>query len=309
MKNIMTSYFPEAPPERSHPQLLAVEYHEKLYKLRVETFHLYQGVSTVSAQNPSEHSHDVFHIVFYRAGDNSFKLNGEPVQSHPGILVLVPPGVPHCFTPMQPGESVYHEITFSLVYQEQKLTLPFAGLFSKYYGCEVKFEEMLINLTASLEAEIEDIYFDLNKDLSKYDSTNCFPVYQHLGDMFDLLFENIFLPKASETTKLYAEYRLHEVRTLIEQKLHEKVYLKDLAKAAGMSPEHFCREFKKVYGEPPLEMRNRLRINAAIKLIQYSDRPIKQISEELGYSDIYHFSKAFKKQTKLPPGKFRNKYL
>ena len=123
---------------------------------------------------------------------------------------------------------------------------------------------------------------------------------QHI---FELLFQKIFCKK----TESHIESRLQKARRRIEQKLGNKLSLKDLAVIAAISPEHLCREFKKAYGEPPLEMRNRLRINAAIKLLQYSDHPIKQISEDLGYSDIYHFSKAFKKQTKLSPGKFRNK--
>jgi len=300
MKNKTIGYFPEPPCEGLHPQFLAVEHHGMLYKLQMETFHLYENA--VSMQNPPEHSHDVFHIVLYRAGDNIFKLDGKQRQSHPDTLVLVPPGMPHCFSPMLFRESVYHEITFSLVAQGQKLAIPFVDLFSKYYGNAVKSERMLTELDTASAVQLEELYFELSKDLSEYDSANSFPVYQQLGHIFELLFQKVFCRK----TESYVEPRMQKARSYIEQKLGEKLSLKELAVLASMSPEHFCREFKKVYGEPPLEMRNRLRINAAKKLIQYSDRPIKQISEDLGYSDIYHFSKAFKKQTKLPPGKFRN---
>jgi len=301
MKNETIGYFPEPPPDDMHPQFLAVEHQGVLYKLQLETFHLYENV--ISMTNPTEHSHNVFHIVLYRAGDNLFKLDGNKRQSRAGTLVLVPPGVPHCFTPMLPRESIYHEITFSLVANKKQLKIPFADLFGKYYGSAVRTEKMLIELDASSAVQLEELYFELSKELSKYDSASSFPVYKGLGHIFELLFQKVFCKKSNE----YIESRLQKARSHIEQKLYNKLSLRDLAVIAGMSPEHFCREFKKVYGEPPLEMRNRLRINAAIKLIQYSDRPIKQIAEELGYSDIYHFSKAFKKQTKISPGKFRNK--
>lgn len=305
MKNKRIGYFPEVPPEQLHPQLLSVEERGALYKLQLETFHLYENA--VSAVNPPEHRHDVFHIVLYRAGDNIFKLDGRQRESHAGTLVLVSPGVPHCFTPMWAQKSIYHEITFSLAFEGQKLTIPFADLFSKYYGYPIEADKMLIELDIASAVQFEDIYFELSKDLSKYDSESSFPVYQSLGRMFDLLFQKVFCHKTEASSKQRIESRLQKARSHIEQKLSDKLSLKELAKIASMSPEHFCREFKKVYNEPPLEMRNRLRINAAIKLIQYSDRPIKQIAEELGYSDIYHFSKAFKKQTNLSPGKFRNK--
>ena len=301
MKNKTIGYFPEPPSEELRPQFLAVEHQGALYKLQVETFSLYENA--IPAQNPPEHSHDVFHIVLYRTGDNIFKLDGKQCQSHPNTLVLVPPGVPHCFTPMLPKESVYHEITFSLVAQGEKLAIPFTELFSKYSGDSVKSEKMLTELDTASAVQLEELYFELSKILSEYDSANSFPVYQRLGHIFELLFQKIFCKK----TEIHIESRLQKARRRIEQKLGNKLSLRDLAVIAAMSPEHLCREFKKTYGEPPLEMRNRLRINAAIKLLQYSDHPIKQISEDLGYSDIYHFSKAFKKQTKLSPGKFRNK--
>ncbi|MCK4982481.1 MAG: helix-turn-helix transcriptional regulator [Victivallaceae bacterium] len=303
MKNVNIGYFPESPPKELHPQLLAVEHQGMLYRLQLETFHLYENA--ISMQNPPEHSHDVFHIVLYRAGDNIFKLDGKQRQSHSDTLVLVSPGIPHCFTPMLPRESVYHEITFSLVAQGQKLVIPFADLFSKYYGNAIKSEKMLIKLDAASAVQLEEFCFELSKKLSEYDSASSFPVYQRLVYIFELLFQKVFDPKADESSKQHIESKLQKTRSHIEQKLNDKLSLKDLAVIVGMSPEHFCREFKKVYGEPPLEMRNRLRINAAIKLLQYSDHPIKQISEDLGYSDVYHFSKAFKKQTKLSPGKFR----
>ena len=302
MKTI--GYFPEIPPEHLHPQFLSVEHQGSLYKLQLETFHLYENA--VSAVNPPEHSHDVFHIVLYKAGDNTFKLKSRKRESHAGTLVLVSPGVPHCFTPMLPQESVYHEITFSFACKGQKLTVPFTDLFSKYYAYPIKKDKMLIDLDIDSATQFEDIYFELSRNLSKYDSESSFPVYQSLGRMFDLLFQKVFCTKVRYSSKKRIESRLQKARSNIEQKLGGKLSLKELARTAAMSPEYFCREFKKVYNEPPMEMRNRLRINAAIKLIKYSDRPIKQIAEELGYSDIYHFSKAFKKQTNSSPGKFRN---
>ena len=230
MKNKTIAYFPEPPPERFHPQLLAVEHQGSLYKLQVETFHLYENA--VPAQNPSEHSHDVFHIVLYRAGDNIFKLAGRQRRVRPGTLVLVHPGVPHCFAPMLFDKSVYHEVTFSFVCEGKKLAIPFTDLFSKYYGNELKSEQMLVDLNTFLDAQIEDIYLKLNEDFSKYDSANSFPVYQHLGNMFDLLFENIFCPKTEESDKPRIKSRLHKTRTHIEQNLHDKLSLRDLSKVS-----------------------------------------------------------------------------
>ncbi|MBU8901557.1 MAG: helix-turn-helix domain-containing protein [Victivallales bacterium] len=303
-KHIETEYFPEHPPGQAHPQLLAVEHQGVFYKLLIDTFHLHQHIT--SLQKTSEHCHDVFHIVLYRAGDNAFRLDGRQVQSHPNLLVLIHPGMVHSFTPLLPGETIYHEITFCFSAQGQRLTVPFADLFRKYYGEAIKSDKAVITLDASSAAHLEESYIELDKALYNYDSTRSFPVYRALEHLFEALFQKVFCPKHEESPRSHIEAKLQESRRHIECKLRSKLCLKELAAIAGMSPEHFCREFKKAYGEPPLEMRNRLRINVAMKLIQYSDYSIKEIAEELGYSDIYHFSKVFKKTSGLPPGKFRN---
>ncbi|MFA6715835.1 MAG: AraC family transcriptional regulator [Victivallaceae bacterium] len=304
MKNKKTAYFPASPSGQIYPQLLGVEDRGEFYRLQLETFHTCERPA--AHPNPPEHNHDVFHIVFYVQGDNFFKLGGGRVESHPGTLALVPPGVPHCFAPLRAGESSYHEITFSLIAGKKHLKVSFPELLAKYYGEEVKTEKILMRLEDSISARLNELYFELEKVLSEYNSAFPFPVYQKLEKFFEFLFQEIFSPERESPTACPADGRFSKARGCIERKLDRKLSLCELASAAGMSPEHFCREFKRAYGEAPLEMRNRLRINAAAKLMRFSDRPIKRIAEELGYSDIYHFSKAFKKQTGSSPGKFRS---
>ncbi|MDD5597056.1 MAG: AraC family transcriptional regulator [Victivallaceae bacterium] len=305
MKNRKTAYFPEPPSGQFYPQLLGVKAQGGFYRLQLETFHTCE--KPAAQTNHPEHSHDVFHIVFYVQGDNFFKLDGERVESHPGTLALVPPGVPHCFAPLLPEGSGYHEITFSLIAGDKRLKVAFPELLAKYYGAEIKTERMLMRLERPAAVRLDELYFELENVLSEYNSAFPFPVYQKLGEIFEFLFQEIFSPERESRAVCPAGDRFSKTRGYIERKLDRKLSLKELAAAAGMSPEHFCREFRRTYGEAPLEMRNRLRISAAAKLIRFSTRPIKQIAEELGYSDLYHFSKAFKKQTGCPPGKFRNK--
>ena len=49
----------------------------------------------------------------------------------------------------------------------------------------------------------------------------------------------------------------------------------------------------------------RLRIEQAQELLRTTDLPQRDIAEYYGFADIHHFSKAFKRITRLPPGAFR----
>jgi AraC-like DNA-binding protein/mannose-6-phosphate isomerase-like protein (cupin superfamily) len=83
--------------------------------------------------------------------------------------------------------------------------------------------------------------------------------------------------------------------------------LKKTARFNGSCPEHFSRVFKKVAGISFREAVTNAKIKRAELLLDSSGYSITQIAEIIGFGDIYHFSKFFKKHRKLSPGKFRKR--
>jgi AraC-like DNA-binding protein len=78
-----------------------------------------------------------------------------------------------------------------------------------------------------------------------------------------------------------------------------------LAKMSGLSPSHFTRLFKKTFGTSPIDWLRRERISQAKRRLVESTETIKQIAEQVGYSDRFFFSKDFKRYTGTNPGEFR----
>lgn len=52
----------------------------------------------------------------------------------------------------------------------------------------------------------------------------------------------------------------------------------------------------------------RLRIEHARELLRTTDLPQRDIAQYCGFADVHHFSKAFKRLTRLPPGAYRTAY-
>jgi two-component system response regulator YesN len=96
------------------------------------------------------------------------------------------------------------------------------------------------------------------------------------------------------------------VKRYIEGHFQDELNLKELGLRFFMSPEHLCRKFKAVYGISPLKHAVELKISAAKNMLLNSEQSIKEISDNLGFSDVYAFSKSFRKNAGVPPGKFRN---
>ncbi len=98
------------------------------------------------------------------------------------------------------------------------------------------------------------------------------------------------------------------IESICRKILHspEAVYsVADLAKSAHLTAGHFTRVFNQVKGLSPRAFINQAKANAAKSLLLMSDASVTQIAEELGYNDVYHFSKRFREQTGLAPTAFR----
>jgi AraC-like DNA-binding protein len=78
-----------------------------------------------------------------------------------------------------------------------------------------------------------------------------------------------------------------------------------VARAVGMNYENFRKRFVQLTGESPGRFQKRRRIDWACAAIYQGGHSLKEIADELGFCDVFHFSKAFKLQTGLTPSDYR----
>ncbi|MDR7078465.1 two-component system response regulator YesN [Neobacillus niacini] len=90
----------------------------------------------------------------------------------------------------------------------------------------------------------------------------------------------------------------------ISDNLTEKISLDDVADKLGLNSAYFSHLFKKETGTSFVEYRMQLRMEKAMRLIDSSNMKITEIANSLGYEDLSHFTKTFKKYTGLSPSKY-----
>lgn len=81
--------------------------------------------------------------------------------------------------------------------------------------------------------------------------------------------------------------------------------VRELAREAGYSPDHFSRIFKQVTGQTPQGLKLQARIERARQLLTESSLSIGMIAAALGYEDVFFFSRQFKKKTGMSPSEYR----
>lgn len=100
--------------------------------------------------------------------------------------------------------------------------------------------------------------------------------------------------------------RIGEAHAYLLANFHKHDFqIEDIAKSCNISTKHFRNQFKRLYGSTPAQYLISLRLNTAVNLLSTTDLPIKEIVSVSGFSDVYYFSKLFKKKFLCTPNHFR----
>jgi YesN/AraC family two-component response regulator len=91
----------------------------------------------------------------------------------------------------------------------------------------------------------------------------------------------------------------------IEEHLEEELTLADVARVAGMSKFHFCRRFQVCTGQHFRDFLARRRVERAKELMRLQGRPLTDIFRDVGFRDMTHFTRFFKRIEGQVPSKHR----
>jgi AraC-like DNA-binding protein len=95
--------------------------------------------------------------------------------------------------------------------------------------------------------------------------------------------------------------KIRAVKQYLDQHSRQPISLQLLAEKAGMSVPHLCSEFRRCCGDSPINYLIGLRLKQARYLLLDRGLSIGEIASRVGYDDIYHFSKLFKKHFGVSP--------
>lgn len=102
--------------------------------------------------------------------------------------------------------------------------------------------------------------------------------------------------------------RLRPVFQYLGENSGRRIQVGDAARMCGMGESYFMRFFKQVTGSPFMKYLNQYRIERAQALLVGTDRPIADISLDIGYCDQSYFGAVFRRLVGITPAAYRRRY-
>jgi AraC-like DNA-binding protein len=102
--------------------------------------------------------------------------------------------------------------------------------------------------------------------------------------------------------------RMLRSRDAMDRSFAQPLDVPTLARLAHVSPAHFSRQFRAVFGETPHRYLQRRRVERAMELLRETDSPVTEICLDVGFNSLGTFSRTFRAIVGEPPSAYRARF-
>jgi len=120
-----------------------------------------------------------------------------------------------------------------------------------------------------------------------------------------VLFLRLMLLEQTAEASDQAVRRILTAQSWIDRHFAEECSLAGLAKMAHLAPTYFAGRFREVVGTAPMTYLRDRRLEQARLLLERTSHAVKVVAWSVGYGDVSHFSRVFKRATGRTPEEYR----
>lgn len=247
-------------------------------------------------------------------GEASVYHHNREFRVTPGKMLLVPSFVTADYYCRDSFEQIFIHFTSRLVGGMDMFNLQSVNYLLDAGDDEIRLFQELLALLPDRKLDSYDPYASAGKRFMKRLENQVESrepaMYLRSDGVFRQLLSSFFQtsPRPSEFDE-QSVTRFKTILEYIEEHLTSSISLKRLGDIVGLNPTYFSDLFHSVMGIRPVEYIIRRRLEKAQVLLIASEKSIKEICYESGFTSLSYFSRTFKKHTNLSPKAYREMIL
>ncbi|HTI07367.1 MAG TPA: AraC family transcriptional regulator [Puia sp.] len=273
------------------------------------------------------HFHPEYELTLITEGKGKRYVGNHMADFNAGDLVLIGPHLPHCWkleTPAHPAGAIVIQFAPGFLGEDffSKAEFGFIRKLLQNSGCGIQFPSSppdkrqgaspvrqqpgreIPTAAASLTEQVKRLSTEKN-DFRKL--IGLLEILQELA-----LNRNAVLLDTRRTTAELPPIdreRIHPIFAYLVENFRGEVSLDSAAAAIGMTPNAFCRYFKKITRKTFMETVIEYRLNYATHQLVQTDKSISAICFDSGFGDISHFYKMFRSRMQVSPLNYRRQFM
>jgi len=254
-----------------------------------------------------------YELLYIMEGSVRVTVEDDVYEGKPGDIFLFRPKQRHSI--LKTGENLRQpHIHFDFYHQEDS---PLVGVNFKnlqhitddeqrYFRSDI-MDQMPVRLSTHLRLQqptlIERMLFEIINEFEMK-----LPLFEvkakglFIDLWVQLLRENLWHQHPHTISNLHT---LNRVKEYIKANYDNKVSLDELSARFNFSKSYLVRLFTQTFNMSPIQYHQLIRIEKAREMIQFTDEPLTQIAERIGYNSIHSFSRIFKKIDGRSPSFYR----
>ncbi len=244
------------------------------------------------------HEHDFTELAYVLSGKGRYLIDGKEYDVEAGDLLICNPRVKHTHIITNPKEP----------------TIEFISGFTDFHfknmspnSIELPDGGYILHTTAELKQEISKHCYAMIAERESNQVGKYFMFKAHLMQVLLLVMRDIAgadkLEQKGCTFESYNKsYAVNRIINYLNENYEQKISLEQIAHNMYLSPVYISKIFKEETGESPINYLIKIRLEKAKDILLNADSSsIKNIANQVGYDDVYHFSKLFKKYYGISP--------
>ncbi len=244
------------------------------------------------------HWHEETEIIHVVSGQFALMMDGSRRTLQSGALVYIAPG---CLHGGEPQDCVYECVVFDMRFL-LKAAVPGVSFVQDVLSRRVDISPFLTEKYTWASRCLLPMFNALGERLEGSDLVA-------LGALLQFFGEAVGRSAFSRHTRIPDQesrgvLKLKRVFELIESRPGDPPSIEEMSAVIGMTPKYFNSFFKQATHSTPAQYIGFYRIEQACYEMLATDKNVTEIAMDLGYCDLSHFIRCFKRYKGVSPGEY-----